>query len=69
MLPGEFDRQSLCEVLRSSMSTDKKVRELAEASLARYESNIAPGYLGTLVQMAAQPSEVPEARALRFESS
>ena len=57
----------LLSVLEKTWSTDNLTREAAEGALARLESNATPGYLGTLVSIAAQREKVTEARFRRSD--
>jgi hypothetical protein len=62
-------RAELLQVLASSLSSEKNLRENAEASLARFERNVTPGYLGTLVSIASQRDNVTEVRKGRVRST
>ena len=53
----------MLQVLAGTQSIASDVRENAEASLARFESNATPGYLGTLVSIASQRDNVVEVRS------
>ncbi len=59
----------MLQVLASSFSSVSDVRENAEASLARFERDATPGYLGTLVFIASQRDNVTEVRIGRVRST
>jgi hypothetical protein len=54
----------ILRILSRTMSRDQSERGPAEASLSRYETEIIPGFLGTLVQIASlSGGEVGEVRS------
>lgn len=56
------DTDQILSYLGQSMHHDPSVREPAESHLSSYESNIVPGYLGTLVEIARKAENVNEVR-------
>lgn len=62
----DVSAEQILSYLTQSMHHDPTIREPAEAYLSSIETNIVPGYLGTLVEIARMSESVTEVRA--FES-
>lgn len=49
----EVSREALSQSLLQSMHPDPSIRGPAETILSQHETNIIPGYVGTLVDIAS----------------
>lgn len=56
----EVNAEQILLYLTQSMHHDPSIREPAESYLSSYETNIVPGYLGTLVEIAQSAESVKE---------
>jgi hypothetical protein len=49
----ELSRESVSQSLLAVSSPDPSIRKPAETILSQYETNIIPGYIGTLMEIAS----------------
>lgn len=61
----EVNVEQILSHLTQSMHYDPAIREPAESYLSSYETNMVPGYLGSLVEIARNSEFVKEVRARR----
>lgn len=54
--------QQVYQVLEGATSYDNATRSTAEAQLRAWESDAAPGFVGSLLKVVAEAQAVPEVR-------
>lgn len=58
----EVNTEQILSYLTQSMHHDPSIREPAESYLSSYETNMVPGYLGSLIEIARNSETIKEVR-------